>query len=270
MQRLRTAAPTFRSALLQPLPRRCARACRTPIRATAAGFGMDGDDPYQARQRACALLVAHSVGLLTSVSLCSLTLLFSAEASCNGMAAEAWKQLPGVHTLLAGACRTVLFCAWLSYSVYERACSGLCAVAFPLPNASVCCSQTACHVPQVLGVRSDTSSETLQRAYRKRLSEAKGDKARTAAVEEAHSRIMMSNLSARMKVRAGRLPNAVPDCADCAHGEHATASSACTRRSTLSHYMCSHVPCEDDEHALFRTACHNEHVLLCMPCRVAA
>ena len=54
---------------------------------------------------------------------------------------------------------------------------------------------------QVLGIRPDTSSETMQRAYKKRLSEAKGDKARIAAVEDAHSQIMMSNLSARLKVR---------------------------------------------------------------------
>jgi hypothetical protein len=58
----------------------------------------------------------------------------------------------------------------------------------------------AAPMPQVLGIRPDTSSETMQRAYKKRLSEAKGDKARVAAVEEAHSRIMMSNLSARLKV----------------------------------------------------------------------
>jgi len=64
MQRLRPAAPTFNSVLLQPLPRRRARACRTPIRATAAGFGMDGDDPYQARQFACRLLIAAFSGLL--------------------------------------------------------------------------------------------------------------------------------------------------------------------------------------------------------------
>ncbi len=64
MQRLRPAAPTFRSASLQPLPRRRARACRTPIRATAAGFGMDGDDPYQARQAARWLLVAALRGHL--------------------------------------------------------------------------------------------------------------------------------------------------------------------------------------------------------------
>jgi len=79
-------------------------------------------------------------------------------------------------------------------SGYDR-CSRCCAKL--MPNAG-----TRRRAPQVLGVRSDTSSETLQRAYRKRLSEAKGDKARTAAVEEAHSRIMMSNLSARMKARA--------------------------------------------------------------------
>ena len=65
MQRLGPAAPTFRSALLQPLPRRCARACRTPIRATAAGFG--SDDPYQARRSAAWLLVAHSFGVVSSV-----------------------------------------------------------------------------------------------------------------------------------------------------------------------------------------------------------
>ena len=77
--------------------------------------------------------------------------------------------------------------------------------------ASSCALLTSCTSPQVLGIRPDTSSETMQRAYRKRLSEAKGDKARIAAVEEAHSRIMMSNLSARLKVHLLVLPSSHAD-----------------------------------------------------------
>ena len=58
-------------------------------------------------------------------------------------------------------------------------------------------------VSQALGLRSDASSETLLRAYRKRLSDAKkaGDKAAEDRIEAAHTRIMMSNLTARVKVR---------------------------------------------------------------------
>lgn len=48
----------------------------------------------------------------------------------------------------------------------------------------------------------NVSSENLLRAYRKRLREAKGDKVKQQLIEDAHSRIMMSNLSARMKVLA--------------------------------------------------------------------
>ena len=42
-------------------------------------------------------------------------------------------------------------------------------------------------------------STAVQRAYRKRLSEVKGDEAQQQRIEAAHSRIMMSALTSRLK-----------------------------------------------------------------------
>ena len=57
---------------------------------------------------------------------------------------------------------------------------------------------------QVLGLSRDANSDAVSRAYKKRLTDARGNDTEKAKIENAHSIIMMSQLSARMK--AGPLP----------------------------------------------------------------
>ncbi|KAI7841013.1 hypothetical protein COHA_005241 [Chlorella ohadii] len=53
---------------------------------------------------------------------------------------------------------------------------------------------------QVLGVPPNADSTTIQRAYKKKLSEVKGkDEAAQQRIEAAHSQLMMAGLSARLK-----------------------------------------------------------------------
>lgn len=54
---------------------------------------------------------------------------------------------------------------------------------------------------QVLGVPRNADSTTVQRAYKKKLSEVKGDEAATQRIEAAHTSIMMGALTSRLKVR---------------------------------------------------------------------
>ena len=55
--------------------------------------------------------------------------------------------------------------------------------------------------PQVLGLSPGTAtSETVQRAYKRALNDAKGDKSRVDKIEAAHTSIMMSGLNKRMQV----------------------------------------------------------------------
>lgn len=56
---------------------------------------------------------------------------------------------------------------------------------------------------QVLGLSPGANSEAVQRSYRRAKNDAKGDKSRIEKIEAAHTSIMMSGLSQRMKVRAG-------------------------------------------------------------------
>jgi hypothetical protein len=55
---------------------------------------------------------------------------------------------------------------------------------------------------QALGLSPNANSEAVQRSYRRALNDAKGDKGRIEKIEAAHTRIMMSGLTQRMKVRA--------------------------------------------------------------------
>lgn len=57
------------------------------------------------------------------------------------------------------------------------------------------------HALQVLGVPRSADSTTVQRAYKKKLSEVKGDEAATQRIEAAHTSIMMGALTSRLKVR---------------------------------------------------------------------
>ena len=69
-----------------------------------------------------------------------------------------------------------------------------------LPNRSIPLPCTS--LPQILGVSRKTSSENVQRAYRARLLEAKktGDDDLVNTIEQAHSSIMMEELTRRMQV----------------------------------------------------------------------
>lgn len=54
---------------------------------------------------------------------------------------------------------------------------------------------------QVLGIPRDADGNAIQRAYRKKMSEVKGkDEAAAQRIEAAHSQIMMSALTSRLKV----------------------------------------------------------------------
>ena len=55
-------------------------------------------------------------------------------------------------------------------------------------------------MPQVLGIPRNADSVTLQRAYKKKLSDAKGNEAAVQRIEAAHSNIMMSSLTSRLQV----------------------------------------------------------------------
>ncbi|KAK9810151.1 hypothetical protein WJX72_005684 [[Myrmecia] bisecta] len=52
---------------------------------------------------------------------------------------------------------------------------------------------------KVLGVPANADSNTLQRVYKRKLYEAKGNDEETARIEAAHSSIMMSALTSRLK-----------------------------------------------------------------------
>ena len=52
---------------------------------------------------------------------------------------------------------------------------------------------------QVLGISRGVNSDAVNRAYKKKITEARGNDAEKARIENAHSTIMMSQLSARMK-----------------------------------------------------------------------
>ena len=54
-------------------------------------------------------------------------------------------------------------------------------------------------VLQVLGLSRTANSDAVNRAYKKKLADARGNDAEKAKIESAHSIIMMSQLSARMK-----------------------------------------------------------------------
>lgn len=56
--------------------------------------------------------------------------------------------------------------------------------------------------PQVLGLSPGANSEAVQRSYRRALNDAKGNKGRIEKIEAAHTSIMMSGLTARLKVGA--------------------------------------------------------------------
>lgn len=53
----------------------------------------------------------------------------------------------------------------------------------------------------MLGLPQNANSEAINRAYKRKVAEARGDDAAKARIESAHSTIMMSQLTARMKVR---------------------------------------------------------------------
>ena len=53
---------------------------------------------------------------------------------------------------------------------------------------------------QVLGVEADADNNTINRAYRLKRFEARGNEELTAQIEAAHSQLMFSSLSARLKV----------------------------------------------------------------------
>ena len=55
---------------------------------------------------------------------------------------------------------------------------------------------------QVLGVSRGVNSDAVNRAYKVKITEARGNDAEKARIENAHSTIMMSQLSARMKAGA--------------------------------------------------------------------
>ena len=59
-------------------------------------------------------------------------------------------------------------------------------------------------VVEVLGVSRRTSSENIQRAYKSKLRDAKtaGDEELVNLIEQAHSTIMMQELTQRMKARS--------------------------------------------------------------------
>ncbi len=54
-------------------------------------------------------------------------------------------------------------------------------------------------VLQVLGLSRTANSDAVNRAYKRKLADARGNDAEKAKIESAHSIIMMSQLSARMK-----------------------------------------------------------------------
>jgi DNA polymerase delta subunit 1 len=56
---------------------------------------------------------------------------------------------------------------------------------------------------QVLGLSQGANSEAVNRAYKRKVSEARGNDAAKARIENAHSAIMMSQLTARMKASVG-------------------------------------------------------------------
>ena len=68
--------------------------------------------------------------------------------------------------------------------------------------------------PQVLGVPRNADSISIQRAYRKKVAELKGrDDAAVQRIEAAHSAIMMSALTSRLKVPAVAAPAPAAGCA---------------------------------------------------------
>ena len=52
----------------------------------------------------------------------------------------------------------------------------------------------------MLGVSSAADSDAINRAYKNKLKAAGGDAAQKRAIEEAHSSILMSGLSSRLRV----------------------------------------------------------------------
>ena len=88
---------------------------------------------------------------------------------------------------------------------------------------------------QALGLSPNANSEAVQRSYRRALNDAKGDKARVEKIEAAHTRIMMSGLTQRMKVCRIFLTSAVW-CVGCACrfrllacGARSCSRAACAR-----------------------------------------
>jgi DNA polymerase delta subunit 1 len=61
----------------------------------------------------------------------------------------------------------------------------------------------------VLGLSPGANSEAVQRSYRRAINEARGDKARIEKIEAAHTSIMMSGLTARMKGGGGEVAKEV-------------------------------------------------------------
>ena len=78
---------------------------------------------------------------------------------------------------------------------FLKACLGPCSLLGAFTNSSC---QAA--LPQVLGIPRNADSVTLQRAYKKKLSDAKGNEAAVQRIEAAHSNIMMSSLTSRLQV----------------------------------------------------------------------
>jgi hypothetical protein len=72
----------------------------------------------------------------------------------------------------------------------------LAAVAAPLNNAYSC----HCVHAQVLGVEPGSDNNTINRAYRVKRYEARGNDELTAQIEAAHSQLMFSSLNERLKV----------------------------------------------------------------------
>ena len=64
---------------------------------------------------------------------------------------------------------------------------------FPTPNYT-----------QVLGLPRKADSAQINRVYKKKLAEARGNEAETSRIEAAHTSIMMSGLSSRLSVSKTR------------------------------------------------------------------
>ena len=86
---------------------------------------------------------------------------------------------------------------------------------------------------QALGLSPNANSEAVQRSYRRALNDAKGDKGRIEKIEAAHTRIMMSGLTQRMKVCKTSGVRRTRQQASHAHGAELSRPTACQADARL-------------------------------------